>query len=448
MASPLEGPNPLRPYYIPPSVSPSPDVIGASTPLPGRGPSTASTKPTSSSSPSFSFSDLDYNDILSDHSPSVAEVTRRLLDQALWKYTSVLMAQPFEVAKTILQCQVAPGGTPTRPSGHARSRPQSYRADPFDDRLSDDSDPDEPAYFTSHAPQSRHNRSPMRGRPTSSRTTSNRVAPPQSSPHKLDLVSRGSIVEVMSQLWQKEGAWGVWKGANATFIYSVLLRTVESWTRGLLAAIFNVPDPGLLAGVGIGGVDIADSLYPWASFSVAVAAAGIAGVLLAPLDIVRTSTIPSMFASSTPLFLRSRLGIDPVFSPTTYSFCTFLSATAELFVRLPIETVLRRGQIGVAQSQGPGKPPPQEPAPMVVDVGPFRGTVGTMWAIVREEGGEEPPAKGASGTPGTPHAKAKRGRGQGVEGLWRGWRVGMWGLVGVWGAGALGSGGGGTGGEF
>ena len=109
-------------------------------------------------------------------------------------------------------------------------------------------------------------------------------APASRLPHRITLTRPSSLIDALSQVWAKEGAWGVWKGANTTFIYSVLLKTMESWTRSLLAALFNVPEPGLLAGV----IDILDSPYPVATLGVAVAAAGIAGVILAPLDIVRT----------------------------------------------------------------------------------------------------------------------------------------------------------------
>jgi hypothetical protein len=34
-------------------------------------------------------------------------MTKRLVDQAIWNYTSVVMAQPFEVAKIVLQCHAA-----------------------------------------------------------------------------------------------------------------------------------------------------------------------------------------------------------------------------------------------------------------------------------------------------------------------------------------------------
>lgn len=101
-------------------------------------------------------------------------------------------------------------------------------------------------------------------------------------------------MDVLSQLWQREGAWGVWKGTNVTFLYSLLLKTVETWTRSMLAALLNLPDPGLLseAGGGVGGLDILDSPLPFASLGVVVVAAGVAGLLLAPLDIVRTRYVP------------------------------------------------------------------------------------------------------------------------------------------------------------
>ncbi len=272
----------------------------------------------------------------------------------------------------------------------------------------------------------------------------------------------------------------MWKGANTTFIYSVLLKTIESWTRSLLSVLLNVPDPGTLAGSGVGGLDIVDSPYPLASLGVAVAAAGVAGVLLAPLDIIRTkliltpttqsprsllknlrslnlfalppsiasitllhSIVPTFITTSAPLFLRSRLGVDPVLTPNTYSAATFLSSALELFVRLPLETVLRRGQISVVSSARR-----LTPLETVVDVGPYQGIVGTMWAIAKEEGGAgQDMVLGTDGAPAVKIGKKGRRKGQGVEGLFRGWRVGMWGLVGVWGAASLG-GAGGKGGEF
>lgn len=121
----------------------------------------------------------------------------------------------------------------------------------------------------------------------------------------------------------------------------------------------------------------------------------------------------------------------------------------ELVVKLPLETVLRRGQMQIAQLSSQGWE-----THTIAEVGPYNGLIGTMLHIVNEEGersGREKLVKGTAGAPalkaGKMGAGAQRKKGQGVEGLWRGWRVGMWGLVGVWGAATLG-GVGSKGGEF
>ncbi len=94
-------------------------------------------------------------------------------------------------------------------------------------------------------------------------------------------------MEVIAQEWAKEAGWGVWKASNTTFVYGILLQTVEKWSKGLFSALLNVPlDPalGLEASEGL----LATSTYPWASLGVAIAAAVAAGVILAPLDLIRT----------------------------------------------------------------------------------------------------------------------------------------------------------------
>lgn len=78
----------------------------------------------------------------------------------------------------------------------------------------------------------------------------------------------------------------MWKGSNATFIYTILQSLMENWSRSLLSALFNVPDIGLSEDLDrVIGVA---SPYPWASIFVAGAAAVATGLILSPLDIIRT----------------------------------------------------------------------------------------------------------------------------------------------------------------
>lgn len=522
MSTAREGPNPLRPYYVPPSVGPSGPQNGTlATNAGSKLVSSTSTNSFGSSARNI-LADMDYTDYIPESSPSSTAIVKGLVEQAVWKYTSIFLAQPFDVAKTVLQVQA--GGQPQKTltnevfADDMRRRPGNYRRDSHEvgemvmkvpfvaDRIAqmfsdDDSDPDSPSYFTSSAPlaltPTRRSRTRRRhGSPEPDGVP--RVHTPQPppskshhSPHTLDLKSSSSILAVLSSHWAVEGPWGIWKGTNSTYIHSILLSTVTSFVRSFLSAFMALPDPGLSFTTApsssyAGGLDILSSPAPLASLAVAVSAAGLAGIILAPLDVARTkliltpsthpprsilatlktlptwtlpfsiapaailnSTLPTLISVSTPLFLRSKFGIDPVLTPNMYSVATFVGQAVELIVKLPIETVLRRGQMDVARSTSRGKD-----MQTVVEVGPYRGLLGTMRSIVYEEGERGPPPDLVKGTAGAPAMKVgmvgqerKRRKGQGFEGLWRGWRVGMWGLVGVWGAATLG-GVGGKGGEF
>jgi fusion and transport protein UGO1 len=179
-----------------------------------------------------------------------------------------------------------------------------------------ESDSDLPSYFTPTAPyetpsspssnrRRRHIKPPNRSlsatpTPSSPASTSHTH---HSSLYKLDIRRNDSLIEVLSQLWSKEGAWGIWKGTNSTFVYNVLLRTIETWTRSLLSAMLDLPDASLLsmgpaiASTAGGSLSILDSPNPLASVAIAVGAAGIAGLVLAPIDMVRTRYV---FPSSSP----------------------------------------------------------------------------------------------------------------------------------------------------
>lgn len=115
MSTSRDAPNPLRPYYIPPSIGlpsePPPNAAQPGAPRAATGPSKANF-----SSARDLFSDLDYENYLPERDGGgVADMTKRLVDQAIWNYTSVLLAQPFEVAKIVLQCHLADGSASAQP---------------------------------------------------------------------------------------------------------------------------------------------------------------------------------------------------------------------------------------------------------------------------------------------------------------------------------------------
>jgi fusion and transport protein UGO1 len=134
---------------------------------------------------------------------------------------------------------------------------------------------------------------------------------------------------------------------------------------------------------------------------------------LMPITILH-SMLPSMISASTPLLLRSTYNLDPLSSPTTYSFLTGFGTLIQLAIQLPLETVLRRAQIAFPMNNS------HELRTVVKTPQKFTGIVATVWEITRME-----------------KATEKDVGPQGMKGLIRGWRVGAWSAVGLWGAGTM-----------
>ncbi|CAF3485898.1 hypothetical protein SNK03_012161 [Fusarium graminearum] len=482
MSTQREAVNPLRPYYIPPSIGAPAETAAKSSPSPNPFPDgrhvTAAGERYASKARDI-LSDLEYNDYLGDTSPSMVQNAKSLIDELLWKYSSVLMAQPFEVAKTLLQVrnqdENAVYGLPAEPE--PPKKPVSPPRSSMYDFRDSDSEGEEPNYFSSNIPSTPHE-SPWG---SSSLREPSPVKKPAIPEHYLQLRRPDSILEVIGQLWSKEGAWGVWKGSNATFLYTVLQSLLENWGRSFLSAIFNVPDMGVREDIDR-MIDIA-SPYPWASLFVAAAAAVATGLVLSPLDLVRTRLIvtpssngqrrtlatlrslPSYLCSSmlvvptvlnslihplitlsTPLVLRTQFMIDSQVSPMAFSISKFIASSSAILLKLPIETVLRRGQVSLLSSQEYVQAlSPGQPFTTIIPPGRYEGTFGTMFHIVNEEGTHEAPVSAQvaakRGKAKTKGVAATVYKGQGREGLWRGWKVNWWGLVGLWTASVVGHGG-------
>ena len=103
MSTSRDTPNPLRPYYRPPSIGIPIDTPGTtSSGTHGLGPKNGSAASYASSARDI-FSELDYGDYLSDNTPTAVESVRKQVDDWFYKYTSILLSQPFDVAKLMLQ---------------------------------------------------------------------------------------------------------------------------------------------------------------------------------------------------------------------------------------------------------------------------------------------------------------------------------------------------------
>lgn len=296
-------------------------------------------------------------------------------------------------------------------------------------------------------------------------------------------------MDVLSQLWTNNGPSSPWKSSNATFIYSLLLPTLNTFIRSLLSAIVGLPEEDISSSM---VADILHASSPLATLLISFVSSSLSAMILSPIDTARTflmltpathgprslirairqlptpnctipphlvpitilhSSLPTFITTSTPLILKSYMSIDPILNPSLWNLISFISSGLELAVRFPLETVLRRAQIATytslslrQKSSGGSISAASIDASDVETIVPtprtYRGIIGTMWHIVNEEGvspdlSDAERANLLFAKP-TEQVRAKRRQGQGIQGLYRGWRVGMWGVAGIWGANLLG----------
>lgn len=164
------------------------------------------------------------------------------------------------------------------------------------------------------------------------------------------------------------------------------------------------------------------------------------------LPTILNSLVHPLISLSTPLVLRTKFMLDNTAAPLTFSAAKFLASCAAILVKLPLETVLRRGQMTVLSSPEyvralAGK---EKRLDTIVPIGRYYGIWGTMQHISTAEGTRLLPPSPAKGKGKNGKAKlqlATSQKGQGLDGLWRGWKVSWWGLVGLWTANAVGNGG-------
>lgn len=156
------------------------------------------------------------------------------------------------------------------------------------------------------------------------------------------------------------------------------------------------------------------------------------------LPTILHSLVHPILTVSAPIVLQSKFKLDWDLTPVAFSVTKFCSATTALFIRLPLETVLRRAQVSVlsAQPYVSAFEAKEASLPTVVPVGPYHGILGTMYRIVAEEGSRSVPTRTTS-RKGKTVTETVYLQGQGFGGLTRGWKTSFVGLVGLWSAGML-----------
>lgn len=369
-------------------------------------------------------------------------------------YSRVLVSQPFEVAKVLLQVgnwEACPS-TPSESSTSSSNLPTPSSTNSYLDHLDNDSDEDsessdeELAFFSSNAERSEGAGSgPGEGgreRESQSRLT-RRVRRPRKNPStsrtEKDYVNAiapatQQLLDVVAVLQQTDGLKGLWRGVHTTFVLGAAASMIESWVSGFISAVAALPDPHI--------VPILHSPSPLASLSAAVLAAVSSAVILLPFDAIKirfftttfatkprsfrtcvsrltsfrspsTILIPSVLNTglssliqlATPYVLYTRLGIDRFSAPSLYNIGMLLSSLFTITIKLPLETMMRRAQVNELQNSG------MKPASFIIRPKPYTGVAQTLWDVIV---GKEP-----------------------IQNLYKGWRLSTTAAVAEWGVTAI-----------
>ncbi|KAJ4476598.1 mitochondrial carrier domain-containing protein [Lentinula aciculospora] len=386
-------------FTLPPPDVPGGAAIATNSTQPG--PSTPSFQWKSSRAPHNSIFDLspDLNDI---SEINLIQIFKTVVASAMLQYSSTAIAMPWEVGKLLLQVQWVPRDVQDTESIHEV---------PEEEQTSDTDSEDE-SYFADP------------GAPTSTRA---RRAEYQHALYE------DSLPEYIIPVGPQDGVWGMmkrigrfrgegwlalWKGLLTSCVTEVLSSTLQPIIHNILQSIFVSPT----------------TLYHQPPIFLPVASHLITGLILAPLDLIRTrmivqSFIPRYRSYSGPIdalnqILRDEGGIKGIYlhpnllipaiidsafrplvalalpgiiasyvgrahiteenNPIAWGIAELAGSCVGLLLTLPFETVRRRLQI---QSRGNAKPIQGcvELCPT-----PYYGVVDALWRIVTEERSDVP----------------------------------------------------------
>lgn len=400
------------------------------------------------------YSDLEFHEYF--EIGNITELLKSLVQSFLKSYTKCLVAQPFEVGRLLLQV----GDFETKMGKQLITLDEkNHKGAANEDEEEEEEDEEESdlKYFeskkdalTDHK-KTRVIRSPRSQSQTHKKSKSQTQREFKLTKNKKDQqfltpVSLNTI-DVISSLLSTEGLRGLWRASNITFIYGALSSTMEAWITGFISPFLQIPDPFF--------VDAVHSNDPLTTLILSVTASVITGLLLAPLDLIRTRlivtkiqhsersirktisrlnyhTVPislvipvtmnslasQLFKRVTPYLLFVHCGIDSIASPFTYSVLSLISSILELFVKLPIETLLRRAQVNYllkdSRISSNALKITEPESRLVVKFAGYSGIFTTLYDIYYGSG-----------------------ENSGVEAIWRGWRVGLLNVVAEWGLGVL-----------
>lgn len=359
-----------------------------------------------------------------------------LLDQFVRRYFRHLIQQPFEVVRCLLQV----GEFDHLNSNNKNRLPQPLelrneeeeggRVGEQGQEGEEEEDEEELDFFPKtdeqvHQAHEKKSNKPDEQEPVIAHHYSDVEIKPEST-HTMDMATA---------VMDNEGVRGLWKANNTTFIYNFLSLTLDAWFTGLISPFLGVPDPSFM--------DLIHSPDLKASVLLTVSANVLTKMFLLPLDIIRTRLIVTsmqhtkdqrslrdlthqwswrrdgfkipgdmwmltvlqsvtgvIFNKLFDFFIYHQFNVEKHSQIGWYHTLKLLSQTAELFVKLPLENLLRRCQVNYLLNTSRN---PIQREELIVKPIPFK----SVWSSLNDKS--------------TNH------------GLWNGWRIVLMSIVGGYG---------------
>ncbi|KAH7100228.1 mitochondrial carrier domain-containing protein [Auriculariales sp. MPI-PUGE-AT-0066] len=349
-----------------------------------------------------------------DLSPSVGEdigidpgdidlraLLKGLIASAFLRYATSAIAMPWEVSKLLLQIQ----HMPRVPDTPEPSREVVLEEDEDEDILSDSvsesyfRDPTAPSTSRAH-----HRKQPSKDRPLV-----RRIVEPDPLEHIIPLGKSEGVWGMIRRISgaRQEGWLSLWKGLLTSCLNDVLSAYLQRQFHHLFQAIsprhtlYYPLASHLITGVILSPLDlvrtrlIAQSVMPeYRTYKGPLDAlsqildheGGIAGVYLHPhllIPAILDNALRPLISLFLPPLLGKILGINPDTHPAAWALVEFTSSCAGLGITLPFETVRRRLQI---QTRG-GRP---LRACVATRSRPYSGVFDALYRIVTEERSDVP----------------------------------------------------------
>lgn len=383
-----------------------------------------------------------HNDHYNHYHFNISAVLRSYLSAGLMAFTSAAMVMPFEVGKTLLQVQWIPSDHVLNQYPHL-----TIREDSEDYPLNEDEEDEEDleTYFTQTRPPPRPSLGSISKRSLSGSMATTTV-PMQRTARKTKkdewpeymlpvVIERGvtDMIRAMTR-WRGEGILSLWKGQLTTFVIDTLSSNLQPLLLSTLYFLSPSSTPSSIS------LPLEHHAYPGLPLTLSVGSYLLTGLLLSPLDLVRTRLIaqssqlrhrlysgpldglrqivqneggyrsiflhpnllfPALLDNllrpllnlATPLIIDRFLSIDKSHEPVRFGLAEFGLSTLGLLIILPLETIRKRLQLQSRQTHHPRSSSGDQQHPVDrqfkgcvrLRPEPYNGIVEGIYRIITEE---------------------------------------------------------------